>query len=300
MPLKALLACAALLGALAPARAASREALSPREHQTLLAAWTSALASLDSGKDLAAFIARQPVEIRTDQRLRGEGLYEDGRVFIHQGKLLYRIDEAERAGLAGDAAIEAAAWDSLHILAHELEHARTRHALELALGTPYDYVDRDDELLSFAREVRIVKEIARARPEVESRRRYADADMSRFMRGQGPDSLPEFEEFIARSFSHAPQLRHNDRAALLEWARGERAYWERDRDKKLAEASHPALGELIKEAHRRDALTSDVQVGRLRRVEALCHEPTRFSIAKDYFTRRHGELEASWPRWTQP
>ncbi len=290
------LAAVLLSVALSPALAASREDFSPHERDRLLAAWMSALASLESGRELAAFVAKQPVEIRVDRRLSGEGLYEDGRVYVHQGRLLYKLDEYERLGLKGDEAVDAVAWDSLHVLAHELEHARTRHIFELTIGSPYDYTDQDDELLSFAREVRVVREIAKKHPQRLRRVAEDDKRMTAFYLQQTAASLPTFEDAILSGFRHVPRLRDNERDALRAWARDQRAYWAGERNKKLADSRAP-VAPVIQDMHRRDAREAETVVARLDRLDAVVADSTRFALAKAYFTRRHEKLAAEWPGW---
>lgn len=77
----------------------------------LVAAWMKALDSLESGRDLAAYLRKHPTPVRVDLRLRGMGMYENGTIFLHEGLLTLRLESIEKLGYregAADKALEAA------------------------------------------------------------------------------------------------------------------------------------------------------------------------------------------------
>jgi hypothetical protein len=289
---------AVLLAGLVPAAsAARRDELSDAEKRRFLHASRSALAQLDSGRDLAEFLSAQPVDIRLDRRLGSAGLYEDGRVFLHAGSLAGDLDNLEEAGLRGDEAVDALAWAWLPVLAHELEHVRTRQALELAIGVPYAYVDRDDEAVSFVREVRITREMNARFP---ARLRLDELGPSRregikYFLGLGPGDFDAFTEQIEGMFSSAPQLRLMDREQLRTWAQGTKGYWDGKSRQERAAAAQP-VGPAVRELHLRSADEAALAAARASHVVALTSDPLRFGIARDYFERRFGQARASWPR----
>lgn len=261
-----------------PPPPARRETMTPEDGAALVAAWTKILGTLESGRDLAAFLRTNPVPVRVDQRLRGMGLYENKTIFIHEGMLTYKLEHIEgKLGLREGAALEALAWSTVHVFAHEVEHAATRRRLASETGAPYEHPDRDDELLSLAREVRVLREIDRRFPAKRVPPAYAGSDDFRteeYMRGLGPDRFAEVEQMAARTFSSLPCLRLADRAKQKTDSETLAAYWKSQKND-------------------RDAAGGEAKA---RQVAAVASDPNRFAALKAHFQRRHDELAALWPR----
>lgn len=289
-------ASAAVVALLLAAPAAARDELTPGESKLLVASWTAALAELDSGRDLAGFLRKQPVEIRVDRRLASAGLYEGGRIYIHAGLLAHDLDLIEEKGPRGDAAVNALAWAWLPILAHEVEHARTRHAFELIIGAPYAYVDRDDEFLCFIREARISRELHRRHP---GRLRMDDLGTNRrdtlaYFLTLGPGDFAQFEAAMTGIFRSAPQLRLMDREQLKVWALDNHEYWRKEERKRRARAASP-VAPVIQEIERRQAEEAATAASRAKHVIDLTSDARRFTHARGYFEARVEQARLAWP-----
>lgn len=287
---------AAVVALLLAAPAAARDALTPGESKLLLASWNAALAELDSGRDLAGFLKKQPVEIRVDRRLASAGLYEAGRIYIHAGLLAHDLDLIEEKGPKGDEAVNALAWAWLPILAHEVEHARTRHAFELIIGTPYAYVDRDDEFLCFIREARISREMHRRHPK---RLRMNDLGTNRrdtlaYFLKLGPGDFTQFEAAMTGIFRSAPQLRLMDREQLKVWALDNHEYWRKEERKRRAQAAAPVAA-VIQDIERRQAEEAATAASRAKHVIDLTSDARRFTHARGYFEARVEQARLAWP-----
>lgn len=278
------------------APAAARDELSPRESKLLLSSWTAALSEIESGRDLAGFLKKQPVEIRVDRRLASAGLYEAGRIYIHAGLLANDLDRIEETGPRGDAAVTALAWAWLPILAHEVEHARTRHAFELIIGAPYAYVDRDDEFLCFIREARISRELHRRYPErlrmdgLGANRRETLA----YFLTLGPGDFAQFEDAMTGIFRSAPQLRLMDREQLKVWALDNHEYWIKEERKKRADAAAP-VAPAIQDIERRQAEEAAAAAALAKHVIDLTSDERRFTHARGYFEARVEQARLAWP-----
>ncbi len=276
--------------------AAARDELTPRESKLLVASWALALAEVDSGRDLAAFLKKQPVEIHVDRRLASVGLYEAGRIYIHAGMLAHDLDRIEELGPRGDDAVNALAWAWLPILAHEVEHARTRHIFELTIGAPYAYVDRDDEFLCFIREVRISRELHRRHPE---RLRMNDLGTDRratlaYFLSLGPGDFAQFEAAMTGMFRSAPQLRLMDREELKIWALDNHEYWRKEERKRRAGAAAP-VAPVIQNMERRQAEEAAAAASLAKHVVDLTSNGRRFTQARAYFQARVDAARQAWP-----
>lgn len=279
-----------------PAPPPRRAGMTAEDGPALVAAWMKALDSLESGRDLAAWMRKHPAPVRVDQRLRGMGMYENGTIFIHEGMLTGLLEDVEKLGFREGAAVDALAWATVPVFAHEVEHAATRRRLAAETGAPYEHPDRDDELFSLAREIRVLREIARRFPDRVYKVGSIDHEQSAaHMRALGPNQFAEVERLAAWTFSSLPCLRLADPAKQKAESAEVAAYWKAQKAEKLkkaAGAGAPVLADLYKKEAEEDGKGES----RAREVLAVASDPARFAVLKAHFQRRRDDLAAQWTR----
>ncbi len=286
---------ALLLTALdAPVRAADDVKISREDGPPLVAAWTVALRKLDSGKDLAAYLAQHPTPVRVDERVSGQGVYQNGTIFIHQGMLELQLELVRKKGLREGAAVEALAWATLPVFAHEVQHAITHRRLAAETGAPYGRPDRDDELISMAREVRVLKEVARRFPGKRSEGyTIDDKELAAFMLGLGPSRFADLETLTAQNFRGVPCLRLDGKERLEARAKESAAYWThewREKSKSVAEAGSP----LSAKSYQTAVDEAAEGIVRARSMLALTGDAARYEALRSFFARSRDDLAAQW------
>lgn len=248
----------------AEGRYVGRPDLSAAEFSKLRIFWQRRLAELESGRSAAELMLSGTVPLRAERGGK-VGVYDRGGfIRFNVGILETMLERLEDAGLEGDAGLDALAAYTLHVVAHEFEHARLAADLKRDTGLVYAILDRDDELFGTIRELRVMEELSRkySGPLTGMHGEFDERNM-KLLEIWRKGAIPGVERVIALSYPGARRcVRTAPREVLLRW-------WEENTAKPFEDESERAVSQTITELFADEARADKLKAFYRARYEAF-------------------------------
>lgn len=261
--------------------------LSAEERDALVRAWIELLPKLESSKDLAKFLEAHPLKIEFDRVKGSIAHYHDESITVDPYVLAVWLNGLHGKGYRDEKSVQALAWYTLTMFAHEVQHGVTHRQLEDELHFRYDILDHDDELISVVREVRMYVEMKRRYPDVLQTGLASRVDdrMELFL-----NAYQKGVEGIEELMKDVPSVRLSDPQDLIESWRENLGNFDLDiKDaefslSKTSPDSRPSAEAYLAERRQSRAICAQI-------LDVLSNDSSRTALQR-FFEKRVAELKA--------